>query len=126
MKKQLKIINYDWQELASGWDFSGMRFFRDFFGIEIFPGFFRDRDFFILVEIWKYRNSGDRDFKIPKKFRVKNPENHEIRGNRDRDMKTSKNPEKISRAKSQYLGDRDLDLKIPEKSRVENPENPKI
>ena len=66
----------------------------------------------------KCRNPGDRDrdLKIPKKSRKKNPENAEIPGIGTGILKPLKNPEKIPRAKSQKSqnsGDRDRDLKIP-------------
>ena len=71
---------YETSELASGWDFSGIFYFG-------------------LVRKIPESRDRDRDLKVPKKFRKKNPENP---GDRDRDFKTSK------------------------KSRVQNPENSEI
>ena len=99
------IITAPWPELASGWDF---------FGIGIFY-FWPDR------KIPQSRGSG-----------FENPEKTQNPGDRNRDFKSSKNPEKSrvqnpenpekipkeKSRKSRNLGDRNRDLKIStEKSR---------
>ena len=97
--------------MASEWDFFGIGIF--YFGLD-----------WKIPKISKSRRSGS-GFENPQKIPREKPRKPINLGDRDWNLKTSKNPEKIASAKSRNPGDRDWDLKTPKKShgKTRKPQN---